>query len=98
MDTRADHQGGGGYATVVLSIVTQSSISRKGDSVDKITEAVWCEHVKAEGVHLPVTQRALRLSPKQESIYIVPEEGKIKVMCNDCFVRAVQVPMIVRES
>lgn len=66
-----------------------------GDTVDNVnqnmTEAVWCDHVRAKGMWLKQWKVAIKLvSP---SSYIVVEERKLKILCSDCFMRAVQLPL-----
>jgi hypothetical protein len=57
------------------------------DTVDKITEAVWCDHVEAKGTWLHGKKPAICIScPKT---HIVIEEGKVKILCQSCYFTAV---------
>lgn len=74
---------------------TQSSRSRKGETVDiskQIREIVFCDHAVVRPLWLK-NGRAYRLDKNSLPIYMVAEEGKLKIMCGECFLVAVQVPI-----
>lgn len=48
-------------------------------------EAVWCDHVRVEGVWIG-ERRAVRLKPSIEGIFLIVEENRAKLMCSKCFV------------
>lgn len=58
------------------------------DSVDKIREAVWCDHVKAGGVWY-FGGRVLKVW--NAPINIVIEEGKVKLLCDACYYDGLQI-------
>lgn len=60
------------------------------DSVDKLNEAVWCNHVTAKGMWFAEGKTAISVTGP--ACYIVVEETKIKILCPTCFMKALQLP------
>lgn len=58
----------------------------------KITEGKWCDHVQAYGQWVRNTSKPTIcvISPR---VFIVIEEGVVKILCPACMVKASQVPM-----
>ena len=65
------------------------------NSVDKLaSQAIWCDHVSAKGMFIGSERTSLLLSPRQTTaVHIVVEEGKVKLMCTACYMKAVQIPL-----
>jgi hypothetical protein len=73
----------------------KSPISSKGETVDKceaLTGIVCCDHVKIRrfGSVPPI---AYKVDRSQRGYYIVAEEGNLKILCDECFMIAVQLPL-----
>lgn len=66
------------------------------ETVDKLTEMVACEH-------LPVVWQPLVLSKvphawvRCKALYVIVEEGKVKLICPDCF-KTATVPALFTRS
>ena len=58
------------------------------DSVDKLTEIVWCDHVRVIPRPLVLHGSPHCYLPAQK-IYIVVEELKIKLICPECWRRGI---------
>lgn len=56
-----------------------------------IREAVWCDHVTAFGQWIHGTRPAIVVTTPR--IHIIIEEGKVKLLCPQCFLKAVQLPL-----
>lgn len=61
------------------------------NSVDNFREFVWCQHVRALG---RVVNNSLPgiLQVDTPGVHLVTEEGKIKVLCAPCLLKALQMP------
>jgi hypothetical protein len=65
------------------------------DSGENLAEVVWCDHVSAHGQWFS-DQKVPAVSiyqPRGKKIWLVVEGGKVKVMCETCFMIAVQRPL-----
>lgn len=67
------------------------------DTVDKgkgLVELVWCDHTPCVPTRLfgrPETINAL--IGGRGPVHLIVEEHKIKLLCKDCYLKALQVPM-----
>ena len=53
------------------------------DTVDKITEGKWCDHVSAKGIWLRGQRPVIVVGAPP--VYIVIEDGVVKILCKKCF-------------
>jgi ferric-dicitrate binding protein FerR (iron transport regulator) len=65
------------------------------NSVDNspVSLAVWCPHVLAKGMFIGADRTSLMLRRGQDPVHIVVEEGKVKLMCTSCYMKAMQLPV-----
>jgi hypothetical protein len=59
-----------------------------GDSVDNLREIVWCNHLKITPrplVHTEVPHVYIH-----SRCYLAVEEGKVKILCPDCWIDGVR--------
>ena len=60
-----------------------------GDSVDKLREILWCNHCSViPGPLFTANQPHVFI---QQPVYLVVEEGKIKLLCDNCWRIAVSL-------
>jgi hypothetical protein len=67
------------------------------NSVDKLTEMCACEHVRVTWQPI-VTNRTPHAWVRTMNIYIVIEEGKVKIVCSLCFRRSLDLALTRSES
>ena len=69
-------------------------LRREVNSVDKspVSEAIWCDEVLARGMFVGENRLSVVLQRGQGAVHIVVEEGKVKLMCTSCYMKAVQLP------
>jgi hypothetical protein len=74
-----------------LTFKSSRSTVNSVDNGDK-KEFVWCDHVAAKGYRVDSRYPAiLRISSR--GVNLIVEEGKIKVLCDTCLMKALQVPL-----
>jgi hypothetical protein len=96
VECQGDRQGSQRHCP--LSAPEKIIYRRRGvNSVDNaVSQALWCDHVAAKGMFLGSERLSILLSPRQmTAVHIVVEEGKVKMMCTSCYMKAVQIPLTV---
>jgi len=63
------------------------------ETVDKIKEARWCEHVKANGSWIYGSKPCIVVATPH--VHMVIEDGIVKILCARCFLVAVQTPLFI---
>lgn len=63
-----------------------------GETVDNVrlaplTEVVWCDHLIVNK-NVVVRSNMPNLYFQDQRMYLVAEEGKVKLICPDCFIKA----------
>jgi hypothetical protein len=58
--------------------------------MEGIREVVWCDHLKGDTVPL-VGGRSVLWCHFTRSFWVVPEEGKLKMVCNECWDRSATI-------
>ena len=56
------------------------------ETVDKLREVVWCDHVKAFGNVALTGERNLYIA--SAPVYLVVEDLRVKLVCPDCMIKA----------
>jgi hypothetical protein len=89
-------RGGGSVAESDFGEEKIRSAVKTVDSVDKLTEIKWCDHVHVNVDVLKATvPTALITSPVT---YLIVEEGKIKLLCGNCLRQALSLRLDLRTS
>lgn len=57
-----------------------------GDSVDNFTEIVWCNHLDVHR-NVVVVSDVPNIFVTSSKFYIVAEQGKVKMLCRECFIK-----------
>ena len=63
--------------------------------MDKLTEIVWCDHVKV--TPRPIVHTTVPHVFVHAKCYLIVEQGKVKVICSECFmvgIRSLPLPLI----
>lgn len=68
------------------------------DNLPKLTEIVWCNHLRVIPSPLIMANGAQCYIPPQK-VYLIIEEGKVKLVCPECWRAGInQTNMFFRES
>lgn len=62
-----------------------------GDSVDKpLTDVVWCDHLLVQA-NIVALSAVPNLYIHNQRMYLVAEEGQVKLLCPACFLKSIIV-------